>query len=395
MRFTFILIFGLAFLISFSWLIINFSKKLSLFSPKKHLGTIGFPGIAGMTLAVLLIVPVTSHAWFFSSASAQSDPENQSVLSTDSAQNMPLLSAGVAMMSDLKPVDVEADIQIADGEAIVADMGSSGTLADLVDIPTTDKISTYIVQPGDTVAKVAAKFGVSENTVRWANGLGKKDVLQREQNLVILPITGVKHKVQKGETIASIAKKYKADAADIADYNNLDIADGLTAGDTIIVPDGEIIITQTVTDKKTGKTKTVTLTGTGLKGGVSVSRGYYIRPVVLGDGVQKTQGFHTRYNAVDIGAPKGTPIHAMADGVVIVAKPSGWNGGYGGLTIISHPNGSQTLYAHQSRVDVVVGQHVSQGEVIGGVGNTGLVHGRTGLHLHFEIRGVYPTPVLY
>lgn len=351
--------------------------------------------MTGITLAVICSIPLVSRAWFFSAASAQTDQAYQSATNSNSAQNMPLLSAEVGMMSNLKPVDPEADIQIADGEAIVADIGSSGTLADMVDIPTTDKISTYIVQPGDTVAKVAAKFGVSENTVRWANGLSKKDVLQRGQNLVILPITGVKHKIQKGETVTSIAKKYKADPADIADYNNLDVDDTLTPGDTIIVPDGEIIITQTVTDKKTGKKKTVTLTGTGLKGGVAATKGYYIRPVALGEGIQKTQGFHTRYNAVDIGAPKGTPIRAMADGVVIVAKPTGWNGGYGGLTIISHPNGSQTLYAHQSRVDVVVGQHVSQGEVIGGVGNTGLVHGRTGLHLHFEIRGVYPTPVLY
>lgn len=382
-------------MISFSWLIIKFSKKLSLFLQKKHLLSISLPIVTGAILVTICVSPKITHAWFFSAASAQTDQAYQSATNSNSAQNMPLLSAEVAMMADLKPVDPEADIQIADGEAIVADMGSSGTLADMVDIPTTDKISTYIVQPGDTVAKVAARFGVSENTVRWANGLSKKDVLQRGQNLVILPITGVKHKIQKGETITSIAKKYKADPSDIADYNNLDINDSLTVGDTLIVPDGEIIITQTVTDKKTGKKKTITLTGTGLKGGVAVSKGYYIRPVTLGEGVQKTQGFHTRYNAVDIGAPKGTPIHAMADGVVIVAKPSGWNGGYGGLTIIAHPNGSQTLYAHQSRIDVVVGQHVTQGEVIGGVGNTGLVHGRTGLHLHFEIRGVYPTPVLY
>lgn len=377
------------FLISFSWLIINFSKKLSLFSSKKHLETIGLPLITSIALVTLLVTPATSHAWFFSSASAQSEPVYQSVISTDSAQNMPLLSAEVAMMSDLKPVDTDADIQIVDGEAIIADMGSSGTLADLVDIPTTDKISTYVVQPGDTVAKVAKKFGVSENTVRWANGLSKKDVLQRGQNLVILPITGVKHKVQKGETIQSIAKKYKVGVTDITDYNDLVESDILRQGDVLIIPDGEIVTVSTPT--KTAKV----VPGSGVKKtGVPSSKGYYIQPVVPDGGrIRKTQGFHTRYNAIDVGAPVGTPIRAMADGTVIVTKsPNGYNGGYGGLTIITHANGSQTLYAHQSKISVSSGERVSQGQIIGYTGNTGK---STGPHLHYEIRGVYPTPVLY
>jgi LysM repeat protein len=343
----------------------------------------------------ILCVPLTSYAWFFSAASAQEQKTTPAVIAADGVQDMPLLSSAVAMISDRKAVDTDAEIHIADSEAIVADIGVSGTLADVIDVPTTDTISTYIVQSGDSVQSVALRFGVSQNTIRWANNLGKTEVLHVGENLVILPITGVKHKVIKGDTLETIAKKYKADATDIANYNNLDVSDPLIIGDTIIVPDGEIIITKVVTDKKTGKKHSVVVTGTGLKGGISVNHGYYIRPVVLGSGIQKTQGFHTRYNAVDIGAPKGTPIHAMADGTVIVAKPDSWNGGYGGLTIISHANGSQTLYAHQSEIFVKVGDHVSQGQVIGGVGNTGQVHGRTGLHLHFEIRGVYPTPVLY
>ena len=361
-----------------------------MLSPKKRNS---ISAIFAAVILVSVVTPQTGQAWLFSPVSAQ-ETASSSVLA-DSVQNMQLLSPLVAMMSDLKPVDEDAEIHIENGEAIVADIGSSGTLADVIDIPATDTISTYVVQPGDTVAKVAARFGVSESTIRWANNLSRTDVLHRGQSLVILPITGVKHKVQKGDTLTSIAKKYKADAEDVAEYNNKDVADGLMVGETIIVPNGEIIITKTVVDKKTGKKSTVAVTGSGVKSGVSAASGYYIRPVVLGPGIKKTQGFHSRYNAVDIGAPKGTPIRAMADGAVIVAKPTGWNGGYGGLTIIQHDNGSQTLYAHQSRIDVRVGQRVSQGEVIGGVGNTGLVHGRTGLHLHYEIRGVSPTPVLY
>ena len=75
---------------------------------------------------------------------------------------------------------------------------------------------------------------------------------------------------------------------------------------------------------------------------------------------------------------------AAAAGEVLIARVSGWNGGYGLMVVISHPNGTQTLYGHLSKVDVVPGQYVVQGETIGKVGSTGR---STGPHLHFEVRG--------
>lgn len=314
-------------------------------------------------------------------------------MAADGVQNMPLLVPTVAMAADLKPVDESKDIQIADSEAVVADIGWSGVLIDNIVIPQSEAISTYVVQPGDSVAAVAKRFGVSENTVRWANNMGKKDVLRVGQTLAILPITGVRHKVQKGDTLETIAKKYKADKADILDFNDISESGILSIGDVLIIPDGELT-TIAASNPTTAKSAKVS-TGSGVaKTGVSSTKGYYIQPVVPDGGrIRKTQGFHDRYNAVDVGAPIGTPIRAMAAGTVIVTKsPSGYNGGYGGLTIVSHANGSQTLYAHQSKILVNVGDKVSQGETIGLTGNTGR---STGPHLHFEIRGVYPTPVLY
>ncbi|MEK9185596.1 MAG: M23 family metallopeptidase, partial [Patescibacteria group bacterium] len=90
------------------------------------------------------------------------------------------------------------------------------------------------------------------------------------------------------------------------------------------------------------------------------------------------------YNGIDIAAPLGTPIMASADGEVIVSRNSGWNGGYGIYIVIRHPNGTQTLYAHNNSNTVSVGDSVKQGETIGYVGRTGKV---TGSHVHFEIRG--------
>ena len=107
--------------------------------------------------------------------------------------------------------------------------------------------------------------------------------------------------------------------------------------------------------------------------------GFFVRPT----SGTKTQGLHG-HNGVDIGASIGTPVFASAEGEVISAKSSGYNGGYGSMIIISHGGNIQTVYGHLSAVKVSVGQHVSQGQVIGAVGNTGK---STGTHLHFEVRG--------
>jgi murein DD-endopeptidase MepM/ murein hydrolase activator NlpD len=90
------------------------------------------------------------------------------------------------------------------------------------------------------------------------------------------------------------------------------------------------------------------------------------------------------YNGVDIAAPVGTSIFAAAEGTVIVAASSGWNSGYGNYVVISHPNGTQTVYGHASKVMVSVGEHVSKGQLIASVGSTGK---STGPHLHVEVRG--------
>jgi murein DD-endopeptidase MepM/ murein hydrolase activator NlpD len=92
------------------------------------------------------------------------------------------------------------------------------------------------------------------------------------------------------------------------------------------------------------------------------------------------------HTGVDISAPQGTPVHATADGIVIHA---GWNGGYGRCVIIDHGNNYQTWYAHLSRLDVIEGQEIRQGETLGAVGTSGR---STGSHLHYEVR-IGSTPV--
>ena len=115
-------------------------------------------------------------------------------------------------------------------------------------------------------------------------------------------------------------------------------------------------------------------------GGTGVSPSGFIWPVrgVLTSGYGPRWGrMHT---GIDIAARSGTPIVAVKAGEVIYA---GWLGGYGNTVLLDHGDGIATLYGHQSRIAVIEGQPLTQGEVVGYVGTTG--HS-TGNHLHFEVR---------
>lgn len=236
----------------------------------------------------------------------------------------------------------------------------------------TGQISVYVVHKGDTLSSISKMFGVSANTIVWANDL-KSNTLKSGQELVILPISGVRHVVKSGDTLASIAKKYKTDLAEILSYNDLSASAKLKIGDEVIVPDGEIVVSVFSSGSSS--------TGSSVGASYPTYAGYYMRPVTGG---RKTQGIHGQ-NGVDLGGlSTGSPVMASAQGTVIISKAGGWNGGYGSYIVVSHPNGTQTLYSHLSRVSVSTGQRVEQGQTIGTLGNTGK---STGPHLHFEIRG--------
>ncbi len=289
-------------------------------------------------------------------------------MSAHNSQNVPLLRA--ALNIDPNPAKGGGDIAIVGGTALLSEEGPSGTMAD-IESAHTGRISIYVVHEGDSLAGIAKMFGVSVNTIAWANDLKRGAALVPGQTLVILPISGVKHTVAKGDTLKSIAKKYQADLDEMLQFNGLAADVRLAVGDEIIVPDGEILAPARSSSGIAAKVR-------GASGPEYL--GYYGRPLVGG---RKSQGLHG-YNGVDLAAPVGTPILAAASGQVIVSRDYGWNGGYGNYVVIQHDNGTQTLYAHNSSNIVYVGQHVFQGQVVGYVGSTGK---STGAHLHFEVRG--------
>lgn len=246
-----------------------------------------------------------------------------------------------------------------------------------------DRILEYTVSQGDTVSTIAEKFGVSEDTIRWQNDLSR-DTIKVGDILEILPITGISHKVQKGDTVYSIAKKYDSSAQAIVDfpYNTFvnDETFELAVGQSVIVPDG--VKPEAVKTHSTPSWRSITPDA-----GSVVASGTYVWPA-SGRITQRYSWFH---KAIDIANASAPNILAADSGTVIVA---GWldNYGYGNRVVIDHGNGSKTLYAHMQSIFVKTGQTVARGDVLGRMGDTGR---STGTHLHFEIikNGVYLDPL--
>ena len=320
-----------------------------------------------VALSPLFAHSSVAHAGFFSRVSAFFEKEGpeEVIWKAQNSQKMPLLEASV--YPDPTAFRGGGDITVINGSSLLSENGPSGTTADIIDGAPSTQISIYIVRSGDTISGIAKMFGVSVNTIRWANDIGS--TVKEGQKLIILPISGVTHIVKAGDTIKKIATKYKADESEIVQFNNIRPDALLAVGSEIIVPDAVINIAP------------IGAIGSVLRGSGGPSyAGYYIRPIAGG---RKTQGLHG-YNGVDIGAPEGTPVLASASGEVIISRNYGWNGGYGQYVVVQHDNGTQTLYGHLSENIVFEGYHVVRGQVIGLVGNTGK---STGNHLHFEVRG--------
>lgn len=334
--------------------------------------------LATKAAAVLFIVavPLALGAGAFSLfsfiAEAERGDTEFAASATRNSQTVSLLRA--ALNSDPNPSKGGGEITIVD-DALLADVGPSGSLADIEERPAvSDQISVYIVREGDTLSQIGEMFNVSVNTIRWSNDIDRGEAIQPGQTLVILPVSGVRHTVVKGDTLKSIAEEYKADLDEILSFNNLHADATLSVDDVVVVPDGEMG-TPTPTYTRSYVAESTSSSGTS---------GYFINPV---PGSVRTQGAHG-YNGIDLGARSGTQVISAAAGEVLISRSSGWNGGYGIYVVVKHDNGTQTLYAHLNQSIVYIGQYVVQGQVIGYVGATGRA---TGPHLHFEVRGA-PNP---
>ena len=236
-----------------------------------------------------------------------------------------------------------------------------------------DRIINYKVRKGDTLSKIAKKFGITVETIKWANNL-KGDRVKVGQVLKIPPVSGVVHKVKPGETIYSIAKKYKVDPQNIVNFPFNEFADpdtfALRPGQILYVPGG--VIVEKKRTSPVSKRRYLAQVQAGVKG-----TGNFIWPAT-GRITQYPTWYHM---AVDIANRSAPNIISADSGTVVYAGCLRY--GYGCHVVIDHGNGFRTLYAHLSQIYVSVGQRVIQGQAIGRMGSTGR---STGTHLHFEIR---------
>ena len=268
----------------------------------------------------------------------------------------------------------------------------------------------YRVQPGDSLYTIALKYGISVNTIIAANNIKNANYLKIGQILKIPTRDGILYKVKnKTETLASIAKKYKKDVKLLAKVNNVKENAVLKQGTLVLIP-GKPPTVKIKTKTTGGGTYlngsyftniggscsfAIKFTGYGIQTTIVKPQVRYVsfiryNPVAGSFGItSRFAGYRYKgylHAGIDYSAAEGTPIIAVADGVVSrVEDPKKKLWGYGIFVKIYHPKvGLYTLYAHMLRraPGVTIGTRVKAGQVIGYVGQSGWA---TGPHVHFEV----------
>jgi murein DD-endopeptidase MepM/ murein hydrolase activator NlpD len=262
----------------------------------------------------------------------------------------------------------------------------------------------YTVQEGDTASALAARFGISTDSIVWNNiEVNDRDLLIVGEQIRIPTIDGIIHEVSYGQTLTDIANVYGVDVDDIltSPVNNIASPDVILEYQMVFVPGGvmpappEPVVEEPDAESAGEPTYVDSVDGlTGEPAFVDAppSSTGYIWPVT-GPISSYFGPSHPLGIDIDLYNNPNAPIAAAAAGTVLIA------GGdpccsYGLQVLVQHADGSQTRYAHFSSVMVSVGQSVGQGQILGYGGCTGYC---TGNHLHFEIHidGHVVDPLLY
>lgn len=254
-----------------------------------------------------------------------------------------------------------------DGSQDVAEDGSIADAAIPLKNSYTSPVTfqTYKVQNGDAISTIARKFGLTNvGTLISVNDISNVRQLAAGQKLKIPSVDGIIYTVKAGDSINSIVEKNKISLKELLDVNDLS-TEVLHAGQQLFLPRAAL-------DQKTLKTAMGDRFIMPISAKFRWSSPFGWRE----DPIAHVRSFHT---GTDMACPTGTPILASMSGKVIT---TGVNRVYGNYVIIDHGNGYQTLYAHMSKIIAQKGQWVSQGTRIGLVGSTGY---STGPHLHFTV----------
>ncbi len=261
----------------------------------------------------------------------------------------------------------------------------------------TDKMLNYVVRRGDSLWAIAQANHMTVDELRQANPKVQGDLLQIGENLnLIVPDPYIT--LSSVETVTyTVSIPFSVEVSKDPDLwpwqekvtqagksGEKEIVEQITRENGQEVSRkklSEVILSYPVTQKIIRGSKEVPAMGSG-------ELAWPVQGTITSKFGWRWGAFH---RGVDIGAPTGTSVKAADAGMVTFA---GWNGGYGNLVKIDHGKGKQTWYAHLSRFGVSVGDKVSQGDVVGYVGSTGI---STGPHLHFEVHvdGVALDPLTF
>lgn len=226
------------------------------------------------------------------------------------------------------------------------------------------QVLRHEVRPGESIWRLAKKYNVSVTTIVNANKIKEKTVIQPGDSLRIPDRTGVFHKTVKKESLAELARRYKISPEAVKRANGI-AGNLLPPGKEVFLPGAKPLPEIHYVKQK------VFAWPIRAKNRLTSGFGWRVHPI------SGSRAFHT---GIDIGAARGTPILAAADGVVVF---SGDGGSYGNMVILRHKNGLYTVYGHASKLIAKKGKYVKRGQKIALVGSTGA---STGPHLHFEVK---------
>ena len=308
------------------------------------------------TAGLVLSLPLSVAGAFGPSAAAESPtpPATLTAVSDDSAPRASTAARGVVAGSRSVVTIAAADVR---------------------------PVEHYAIVKGDTLSEISDRFAVKADDLAYANGIQDEGTtLHIGQDLLIPPGRGALYFVQDGDTVASVAQKFKVEQGAIMTYNRLYFEPEHFAIDQLIfVPGAEVPAM-----KRAEITRSIPIPGNGQ---LPARTGQLSWPV---NGVL-TQYFWWGHTGVDLAAPYGTGIMASDDGVVVA---TGWVA-VGGLRVcVQHSGGLQTCYYHTSAIYVTPGQMVKRGDVIAAIGMTGVT---TGPHVHWEVKlnGVAVDPLAH
>lgn len=194
--------------------------------------------ILGVVSAVILISSGNPPERSVAAATADTNAAVANPLDQVSSANIAQTVARLNRMPETTAVTNQADSESTE-------LSLSPTTSNVVDKPqvvtssgyaSNKDIKTYTVVGGETISSIAAKFGITSDSIRWSNNI-TGDAVAAGTNLIIPPVTGIAYRVQSGDTAITLAAKYRADQNKIVAYNDAELS-GLQIGELIIIPDG-------------------------------------------------------------------------------------------------------------------------------------------------------------